>query len=177
MGDLVSDPTPMVESIAFATDRLLEVTSPAQQEVFTARMEEMERSSAQLAARMPALGTRVAGTRQSLRDSAASAADFARRTELMDRQLDGRGRASIRELRTSLAAARDATAALNARLQTARPSVQGMSKSLAGTGQSIADTRAGVATLREQLQRVERGGAGALISGPPTPDYRIKSGR
>jgi phospholipid/cholesterol/gamma-HCH transport system substrate-binding protein len=172
MADLVSDPTPMVESIAYATDRLLAMTSPEQQEMLTARLEDMARSSAEMAARAPMLGSRVAETRQSLRDSTASAADFARRAERMDRAVNGRGRTASRELRSSLAAAREATTALDQRLEAARPSVRGLSQRVAETGETIAGAREGVAGLREQVQQVERGGVGGLISGPPTPDYR-----
>jgi len=175
MGDLVSDPTPMVESIAFATDRLLAATSPEQQRLLIARLEEMERSTAAMAAQAPALKARVAGTRQSLRDSAASAADMSRRADLTRRNLDSRSGTATRELRASLAAARESAAALDRRLAATRPQVQGLSKSAVGTGEQIAAAREGVAALREQIQQVERGGLGA--AGPPTPDYRPKSGR
>jgi phospholipid/cholesterol/gamma-HCH transport system substrate-binding protein len=175
MGDLVSDPTPMVESIAFATDRLLAATSPEQQRLLSARLEEMERSTAEMAAQAPAMRERVAGTRQMLRDSAASAADAGRRADLLSRDLDRRGRTRARELRSSLAGAREGASALDQRLQAARPQVKAFSDSAAGTGESIAAARAGVAGLREQVQRVERGGLGALVAEPPTPDYRPKN--
>jgi phospholipid/cholesterol/gamma-HCH transport system substrate-binding protein len=171
MGDLMSDPTPMVESIAFATDRLLALTSPEQQRMLTARLEEMRTASAAMAAEAPALGPRIAAARQSLRESAASSAEIARRAERMDRGFEQRGRAAARELRASLAAVRDATTALDQRLQAARPGVQGLSESLAGTGESIAGARQGVAAIKGQIEQVERGGVGALTASPPTPDY------
>lgn len=177
MGDLVSDPTPMVESIAFATDRLLAATSPEQQRLLIARLEEMERSTAAMAAEAPALKARVAGSRQSLRDSAASSAELSRRADLMRRNLDARSGTATRDLRASLAAARESAAALDQRLAATRPQVQGLSKSAAGTGEQIAAAREGVAALREQIQRVERGGLGAAVAAPPTPDYRPKSNR
>lgn len=175
MGDLVSDPTPMVESIAFATDRLLAATTPEQQRLLVARLEEMERSTAEMATQAPAMRERVASTRQALRESAASAAEAGRRADLLSRDLDQRGRTRSRELRSSLAAAREGTEALNQRLQATRPQVKAFSESAAGTGESIAAAREGVAGLREQVQRVERGGLGALVAEPPTPDYRPKN--
>ena len=172
MGDLVSDPTPMVESIAFATDRLLAATSPEQQRLLTARIEDMERSTAEIAAQAPLLGARIAPARQSLRDGAASAADMAAQARLMRRNLDRRSRTATRDLRASLAAAREATATLNARLQAGRPAVQSFSTTVAGTTQKIEAAREGVAGLKQQVQQVESGGGGSLLSGPPTPDYK-----
>ena len=172
MADLVSDPTPMVESIAYGTDRLLTMTSPEQQQMLVARLEGMERSSAAIAARAPVLRARIAGARQSLRESAASAADTSRRVDVTRSNVEQGGPTAMRELRSSLAGAREEAAALGRRLRTARSGVQASSQTAVGTGQKIAAAREGIADLSEQVQQVERGGVGALISGRPTPNYR-----
>jgi phospholipid/cholesterol/gamma-HCH transport system substrate-binding protein len=177
MGDLVNDPVPLMESIAAANERLLAASTPEQQRALTARLEEMERSTAAMAARPSTADASIARARQSMRDSAASSAETARRVDLMSRRLDRNGRTAIRELRTSLSGARDGSAALDRRLQTTRPAVQGFSQSLAGVGDQIIAARQRVAALQEQVQRVERGGVGAVLSGPPTPDYQPKQRR
>ncbi len=172
MGDVVGDPTPMVESIAYATDRLLAATEPEQQRLLAERIRGMEQLTAKLAAESPRLGERIAPMRQSMRDSAASSADMTRRARTMRRDLDQRSRTASRDYRASFAAARNATDALNQRLETTRPSVQGFSASVAASGDRIRQAREGVAALKDQVQAVESGGAGALLSGPPTPDYK-----
>jgi phospholipid/cholesterol/gamma-HCH transport system substrate-binding protein len=177
LGDVVGDPTPMVESIAFATDRLLAATTPEQQRLLAARIEEMERTSAEIAAQGDVLGSRVAPARQSLRDTTASATASAKQARLMRQGLDQRSRTATRDIQASLAAAREATATLNARLAAARPGVQGFSTSVAASGEQIKGAREGVGALRDQVQAVEGSGAGALISGPPTPDYKPKKSR
>jgi phospholipid/cholesterol/gamma-HCH transport system substrate-binding protein len=177
MGDVVGDPTPMVESVAYATDRLLAATTPEQQRLLTARIEQMERTTAQMAAQAPMLGARIAPIRQSLREGAATSADAARQARLQRRALDQRSRAATGEFKATLAAARDATAALNRQLEAARPSVQGFSTSVAASGDRIKQAREGVAALKEQVQQVESTGAGGLVSGPPTPDYNPKKNR
>jgi phospholipid/cholesterol/gamma-HCH transport system substrate-binding protein len=177
LGTLMSDPTPMVEQIAYATDRLLAMTTPEQQAVLSARLQEMERSSAAMAARSPELAVRIAEARRSLRESAAASADMARRAEQIDRELSRNGGARARELRESLAGAREATTALDRRLQGARAGVKGFSEKAASSGEAIAGAREGVAALKEQVQRVERGGLGALVAEPPTPDYTPRDNR
>ena len=174
LGALANDPTPMVESIAFATDRLLAATSPEQQRLLTAKLRRMEAASAEAAALAPATGARIAPARQSLRDSAASATAMAAQARTLRRNLDARSRAASRDLKVSLADTRKAIAAANARLAAARPGVQSFSASVAGAGPRIGAAREGVAALNAQLQAVEGGGAGTLVSGPPTPDYRAK---
>jgi phospholipid/cholesterol/gamma-HCH transport system substrate-binding protein len=177
MGDVMSDPTPMVESISFATDRLLAATTPEQQRLLTARIEQTERTTADIAAQAATLGARIAPARRSLREGTLSAADAARQARLLRRDFDKRSRTATREFRASLAAARDATGALNQRLQAARPSVQGFSESVASSSDRIGKARESLGPLTEQAQQVEGGGVGALISGPPTPDYRPKRSR
>jgi phospholipid/cholesterol/gamma-HCH transport system substrate-binding protein len=177
MGELVADPTPMVESIAYATERLLEATTPEQQRLLTARLAELERSTAEAAALVPAVGGQIAPARQTMRDTAASAQDAANQARLMRRDLDRRSRTATAEFRQTLDQAREATAALNARLEAARPSVKGFGESLAGTTAKIEAAREGVQAATGQVQQIERGGAGGLISGPPTPDYQPKKSR
>ncbi|HEY0148617.1 MAG TPA: MlaD family protein [Allosphingosinicella sp.] len=174
LGDLVSDPTPMVESIAFATDRLLAATTPEQQRLLVAKLQAMERASAEAAAQAPQMGARIAPARASLQASATSAAAMAQQARTMRRDLDARGRTASRDLRASLASAREATAALNKRLGESRPAVRTFSESIEKTGSQIAAAREGVAGIKESVQQVERGGAGSLLSGPPTPDYKPK---
>jgi phospholipid/cholesterol/gamma-HCH transport system substrate-binding protein len=177
LGDVVGDPAPMVESIAFATDRLLAATTPEQQRLLTERIENMERTSAEIAAQGDVLGARVGPARQSMRDTTASAAASAKQARLMRAGLDQRSRTATRDMQASLAAAREATATLNARLQAARPGAQGFSTSVAASGAQIKGAREGVGALKEQVQAVEASGVGALISGPPTPDYKPKKVR
>jgi phospholipid/cholesterol/gamma-HCH transport system substrate-binding protein len=171
MGDVVGDPTPMVESIAFATDRLLAATTPEQQRLLAARIEAMERSSAEMAQQGPELDSRVAAARQSLAESTASATAAIGRARAMRGTMSQRSRVATRDMKASLAGAREATTALNQKLEAARPSVQGFSTSVAASGAKIKQAREGVAGLKEQVQQVESGGAGSLLSGPPTPDY------
>ncbi|HEX8579184.1 MAG TPA: MCE family protein [Allosphingosinicella sp.] len=174
LGDLVNDPAPMVESIAYATDRLLAATSPEQQRLLNEKLQAMEKASADAAAQAPLMGARIALARASLRASASSAAAMAQQAQTMRRNLDARGRAATRDLRASLASAREATEALNKKLAASRPAVRTFSDSVSKSGTQIAAAREGLATVKESVQQVERGGAGSLVSGPPAPDYKAK---
>lgn len=172
IGDVASDPTALVESLAAVTDRLLSATSGEQQRMLTARLGEMEESTAQVAAGAPTLGARIARTRQTLADGTVSTVGIGRQARLMRRDLDRRSRTATAELRSSLSAARDATTALNQRLQTTRSGAQGFSEDAVGASEMIKSARGGIAAVTEQVQQVESSGLGGLISGPPTPNYK-----
>jgi hypothetical protein len=166
----------MVESIAYGTDRLLAATSPEQQRLLAARLRDMERATADMAARAPELGRRIAPARQAMREGVALAADSARQARLMRLDMNRRSRTATGEARASLAAGRAAAAAFDERIAATRPAIQGFSESVAASGGRIAQAREGVAAVKDQLQQLESG-SGSLISGPPTPDYKPKSRR
>lgn len=178
MSELVRDPSDMLESMDNATKRLLAMTSTDQQRTLT-RLQEIERSTARSAAEAPSLGSRIAPTRQSMRDSSASALAAARQAESMLRDLEQRSRTATGtgKLRSSLDAARTATGTLNQRLKTARAPVQAFSQSVVGTSETIREVRESIAPVKEQVRQVESGGVSALISAPPTPDYKPKNDR
>lgn len=174
MSEIVKDPSDMLESMENATERLLAMTSTDQQRTLT-RLQELERSTARMAAEVPSLGSRIAPARQSLRDSAASALAAERQVDSMLRELEQRSRTATGtgKLRSSLEAANAATGTVNRRLETVRGPVQAFSQSVVGTRQKIREVRESLAPVKEQVQQIEGGG----ISGPPTPDYKPKNDR
>ncbi len=174
MSEIVKDPSDMLESMENATERLLAMTSTDQQRTLT-RLQELERSTARMAAEVPSLGSRIAPARQSLRDSAASALAAERQVDSMRRRLEQRSRTATGngKLRSSLDAANAATGTVNRRLETVRGPVQAFSQGVVGTRQKIREVRESLAPVKEQVQQIEGGG----ISGPPTPDYKPKNDR
>ncbi len=176
MSEIVKDPSDMLESMENATERLLAMTSTDQQRTRT-RLQELERSTARMAAEVPSLGSRIAPARQSLRDSAASALAAERQVDSMLRELEQRSRTATGTgtgtLRSSLDAADAATGTVNRRLETVRGPVQAFSQGVVGTRQKIREVRESLAPVKEQVQQIEGGGS----SGPPTPDYKPKNDR
>lgn len=174
LGGFVNDPTPMVESISYATDRLLAATTPAEQRRLSAGLEALASRTGAAAAQIPDMGRRIAPARAALREGATTSAAYAKQAATARRNLAARGSGQMRDLRASMAEARTATKALDERLKAARPAIQSGSASLAGLPKQIRDARAGVAAVTEASERVERSGVGGLVSGPPTPDYDPK---
>lgn len=173
LADLASDPTPMVESIASATDRLLKATTPEERRRITAELDALARSTGEMARKAPELTRDIAAARAAVREGSAAAAAWTEKAAAMRRGLDATSAAKTRDLRASLAAARDATGALDARLQAARPGIAAASESSAELQEKIRAARLAVRELAASVEEIDRGG-GSALSGPPTPDYEPK---
>lgn len=173
LANLASDPTPMVESIAAATEKLMAVTTPEEQRRITERLAALERETAQMAQEAPALAQRVAEARAALRTGSQVSAQWAEKAADTRRNLDASSAARTRDLRASLAAAREATAALDARVQASRAGIASTSESAADLQQKITAARRAVAELSAKVQEIDRGSA-PLLSDPPTPEYEPK---
>ncbi|MFN3387790.1 MAG: MlaD family protein [Allosphingosinicella sp.] len=170
---LASDPTPMVESIAAATDRLMEVTTPEERRRITAELDALARSTGEMARQAPELRARIAAARAAIRDGGAAANGWAAKAAATRRDLDARSAAQSRTLRAQLAEAREATGALDARIEGARTGIQTTGASAAELQRKIEDARLAVREVSASIKEIDRGGAGGL-SGPPTPDYKPK---
>jgi phospholipid/cholesterol/gamma-HCH transport system substrate-binding protein len=174
LANLASDPTPMIESINYATDRLLAATTPAEQRRIAEKLDALVATTRDAAGQTAALGARIAPARAALRDNAALSAGWAAKARDTRRSLDARGSARFADLRASLADARAATRTLDARIAAARPAIQGMSKKVAETSQQIGAARGGIGAVTEAARTIDAGGVGLLVSGPPTPEYDPK---
>ena len=168
LAGLASDPTPMIESIAFATDRLLEATTPEQQRLIAARLEGMVAKTQDMAARGPELDARIAAARTALRENAASAAAGAARARETGRNLDAAGRTKARETRAQMAEARAAMKGFDEKAAAVRPTVQAGSRSIEELRLKIRNARLAVQAATEKAKSVESGGLGAA----PTPTYK-----
>lgn len=173
LAELASDPTPMVESIAYATERLMEATTPQERQRITAELEALARSTGEMARQGPELSRSIAEARAAIRQGSAAAAGWAQKAAETRRSLDARSAAKSRELRASLAAAREATGGLDARIDAARPGIAAASQSSAELEEKIRAARLAVREVAASVQEIDRGG-GSALSGPPTPDYEPK---
>ena len=173
-GDLANDPTPLINSISLATDRLLAATSPEGQRRISTQVEALRTSTAAAAAEAPAVAGRISQARLALGAATSSASDFASRADAMERRLNGEGRAKVRDLRASVASSRQSLRQLDDRLNASRPALQGLNRSTADLNKQIEGLRTSVGATTEAVEQVERGGAGALLSEPTLPDYKPK---
>ena len=168
-GELANDPTPLVESIAAATDRLLDATTPEGRREISARLDRMAQTTAAMAAEGPALDRKIALARSSLRGGASAATASGARADAMARQLATKGAGSMRALRKTVVDGRGALDRLDASVDAARPGLKGISQSTADLHGKIVDLRTQAATVGAAADRIDREGIGPA---PTLPDHK-----
>ncbi|PSJ37988.1 hypothetical protein C7I55_20020 [Sphingomonas deserti] len=174
LGEIVSDPGPLVERISRGTDMLLELTSAQGQREISARLDATAKSTAALAQQSATIDGQIAASRATLRDTTTMAADYAKRADAMDQKLSAQGSASLRQLRQASAEARATLRSLDERLGATRSSAQGLAKRSADLGTRARALRTTVSEVRTGIEQVEEGGLGSLAAPPALPDYKPK---
>ena len=170
-GELANDPTPLVESIAAATDRLLDATTPEGRREISARLDRMAKTTAAMAAEGPALDAKIALARSSLRGGASAASASGARADAMARQLETKGAASMRALRTTVVDGRGALDRLDASVNATRPGLQGLTRSTQDLSGKIEELRTQAAAVGAAADRIDRNGIGPE---PALPDHKPK---
>ena len=107
-----------------------------------------------------------------LRESSEALDQFEKVTATTDRLLNQEGLAISEQLRDTLNSASGAAAALEQTLEEARPVTRQLTEStLPAAEATLRDLRATSKSLRDITETIEQDGAGALVGGPPLPDY------
>lgn len=169
-GLLGGDTVSTVEKISATAERLNRMLTPAGQQTISARIAEVERRSARLAARGPALAQRMATSRSAIRETGQGLATMGRSAEALDRRLAARGSGDARAMRQSLREARAGMARLDASIDAMEPGVRSLSQP--GLHQQVSDMRSSAHELGITVQQIDRSGIGPALSPPPPPDYK-----
>ena len=171
--EIAGDPGPLLDRLSRGTDMMLDMTSPAGQREITRKLDASARSTAEMARNAGALDGRIAQTRASIGMTTASATDFGKLADARAREIAGRA-SSLRALRDSSAAAREAIKGFDAGLGAARGQATSLSQSSAALGAQARELRRQVKKVSGTVKDVEAGGVAAALSEPTLPDYKPK---
>jgi phospholipid/cholesterol/gamma-HCH transport system substrate-binding protein len=165
---LGEDPMDLLESVSATTDKLNQALSPAGQRSISQTISDLERRSAELADRAPALADTIAHTRAGMRSGAEMAKVMGANAEAMDRKLQATG-GGTRELRASAQSTRASLEQFDAQVEAARPRLEMLEK--ARIDDQLSELQGTVSEFKETVQKVDSAGAGSLLSEPQLPDY------
>lgn len=169
-GLLGGDTVSTVEKISASAERLNRMLTPAGQQTISARIAEVERRSARLAARGPALAQTMATSRTAIRETGNGLATMGRSADALERRLAANGSGDARAMRQSLREARAGMARLDASLDAMQPTVRALSRP--GLHQQVRDMRGSARELGATVQQIDRSGIGPALSPPALPDYK-----
>lgn len=173
LGQLLNSAPELLERVTTLTERLTELLSDRNQASIASILENVQDVSRQLADRGPEIAATLADARIAIRQAGNAAEEFGKVANSTDRLLNNEAKPLVADLRSTIRSAEASMAALEGALGDARPGIQSFSKqTLPEVGELIRDLRATSASLRALTEKVEQGGAGAIIGGSKLPDYK-----
>jgi phospholipid/cholesterol/gamma-HCH transport system substrate-binding protein len=173
LGALLNSAPQLLERLSTLTERLTELLSEGNQKSFAGILENTERLSATLARNGPQMEATLAETRQTIKQAGIAAEQIGQLSGSVNGLLNEEGRPMMADLRKTVKQAERSMASLDTVLAEARPGVQAFSKqTIPEVGQLVRDLRTMSESLGSVAQKLDQGGAGALLSSPPLPDYK-----
>jgi phospholipid/cholesterol/gamma-HCH transport system substrate-binding protein len=173
LGALLNNAPQLLERISTLTERLTELLNDQNQKSFAGILSNTNRLTASLAKTGPQFDATLVETRQTIRQAGVAAEQLAALTGTTNTLLTESGKPMIEDLRKTAASAQKSMASLDAVLADARPGVQAFStQTIPEVGQLVRDLRSMSESLGSVAQKLDQGGAGALLGSPPLPDYK-----
>ncbi len=172
LGEILASAPLLLERLATLTDRLTRLLSDENQASISGILANTERMSAQYAEMAPEIEAALVELKGTLAQSTETLAAFEDTLRSTDALLGEEGNSLANEMRTTLRQARQTAATLEATLNDARPAARELSRTTLPTANAtLEDLRRTSAALRAMTEKLERGGAGALVGGSKLPDY------
>ncbi|MBA3834489.1 MAG: MCE family protein [Sphingomonas sp.] len=172
LGALLNSAPELMERIQRLTERLTELLSDENQNAVSDILENVERTTAVLAAKAPELGAALTETRVAVRNAGIAAERVGALADNTNRLVTDQAQPAAQDLRKAIAGVKTATDNLDGMISDARPGVQNFSKStLPELNRLVSDMRELTQSLRAVSERIEQGGIGGALGPQPLPDY------
>lgn len=177
---LLSSAPELLERVSTLTERLGQVLNDRNQQSLSGILENFEDISQSLAARSPEIAATLVEARTAIRQSGDAAQQIGRLAQSTNglverdgRALTGDARAAVANLRQTTAAAERSIQNLNEAISDARPGLQALSKqTIPEVGLLVSDLRDTASSLSSVAERLDQGGATAILGAPKLPDYK-----
>jgi len=169
---LLSSAPELLDKVTTLTDRLGQMLSDRNQASIGGILDNVEGISKSLSDRSPEIAAALAETRLAVREAGLAARQIGELANSTDQLVSRDGRAIVGDLRKTVAAAQSSMASLDAAIADARPGLQAFSKqTVPEVGLLVSDLRDMSASLSAVAQRLDQGGATAILGAPKLPDY------
>jgi phospholipid/cholesterol/gamma-HCH transport system substrate-binding protein len=175
LGALLNSAPKLLERLSTLTERLTELLSDKNQASITGILNNTNRLTGALADRGPEIAATIAETRTAIQKAGDAAQQIGKLAETTNGVLTNDVKPATQNLNKAVAAAQHSMETLDAVLTEAKPGVQSFSKqTMPEVGQLVRDLRVMSAALTGVAEKIDQGGAGALVGGPKLPDYKGK---
>lgn len=173
LGALLNNAPQLVERLSTLTERLTELLNDKNQKAFGNILANTDRLTGDLAASGPDMRATVAETRIAVKQIGVAADEIGKLAGSTNGLVTDEGKPMIAELRKTAIQAQKSLDNLDAAISDARPGLQALStQTVPEIGQLVRDLRAMSESLGSVANKIDQGGAGALLGSPPLPDYK-----
>lgn len=173
LGEILASAPLLLERLATLTDRLTRLLSDDNQASITGILANTNRMTARYAEMAPELEAALAELDGTLAQATKTLAAFESTLQSTDALLNRDGASLAQEMRETLDAAQKTATTLEATLNDARPAARELTRTTLPTANAtLRDLQRTSAALRAMTERLESGGAGALVGGSKLPDYK-----
>ena len=173
LGALLNSAPQLLERLATLTERLTEVLNDKNQKAFGNILANVDSLSGDLARGGPDLRIAIAETKVTVQKAGVAVDEIAKLAASTNTLVNEDGRPMIADLRKTITQAEKSLASLDGAINDARPGLQALStQTVPEVGQLVRDLRAMSDSLGSVAQKLDQGGAGAILGPQPLPDYK-----
>lgn len=172
LGALLNSAPELLERIQRLTERLTELLNDRNQNAISDILENVDKTTAVLAARAPEIADTLGEVRIAARNAGVAADRIARLAESSNDLVQEDVRPAAQDLRKSIESIQKTTANIDTLVNDARPGVQNLTKStLPEVNRLIGDLRDLTASLESVSNRLDQGGITGVLGAPKLPDH------
>ena len=173
IGALLSSAPALMEKLTTLLDRLNGTLSDKNVAQFSGILANTNRATKNLADASPEVKKSLTQLQATLHDASDALAQFKTVAENANKTLDPNAPGPARQLAQTLKSAEAAADALHAEMDALKPATTQMTQStLPEIDASMHDLRAAAQALRAMTQKLDDGGAGAVLGNPKLPEYK-----
>ena len=175
LGALLNSAPKLLERLSTLTERLSDLLGDKNQVSIAGILENTNRLTDALADRGPEIAATLAETRIAIQKAGIAAQQIGNLAETTNGVLSEDIKPTIANLNRTIAAAKTSMETLDTTIGEARPGIQAFSKkTIPEVGQLIQDLRVMSQSLASVAEKIDQGGAGAVLGSPKLPDYKPK---
>jgi phospholipid/cholesterol/gamma-HCH transport system substrate-binding protein len=173
LGELLNNAPQLLERLSTLTERLTQVLDDKNQKAIAGILENVDSLTGDLAHRGPEIAATLAETRATVQKAGIAIEQIGQLAGTTNTMLTEEGRPMIADLRKTIQSAKHSLDTLDATIADARPGVQSFSRqTMPEVNALMHDMREMSRSFRAISEKLDRQGAGSLISAPPLPDYK-----
>ncbi|MDZ7587882.1 MAG: MlaD family protein [Parasphingorhabdus sp.] len=173
LGELLDSAPRIVDRLATLTERLNGLLSDKNQQSIEGILDNSKRLSGTLADQAPQLEGLLRESRAAVTSATLTAQKLSALADSGNALLDNQGKPLAADLSKTLTSAQKSLGALESAVGDARPGLQRFSgKTVPEIDQLVKDMQALTKSATAVSEKLDQGGAGALISAPALPDYK-----